>query len=91
MTDLDRALLDPAAVFSTPEAVLDREDLDREQKIEVLRRWDYDEAEKEVAEEEGMEGDGRPSLTQRISAALQQLSDDAADATGSPPTKQRGL
>ena len=39
MTDIDKAMLDPTAVFRTPEEVLLREDMTREQKVEVLRRW----------------------------------------------------
>ncbi len=42
MVDLDKALLDPASVFKTPEGVLNSHELSREQKIEILRRWEYD-------------------------------------------------
>ena len=52
MTDIDKAMLDPTAVFRTPEEVLLREDMTREQKVEVLRRWTYDARNLEVAEEE---------------------------------------
>ncbi len=56
MTDIDKAMLDPTAVFRTPEEVLLREDMTREQKVEVLRRWEYDAQNLEVAEEENMGG-----------------------------------
>ena len=40
--DLRKALLNPALVFLGPEDVLKRDELTREQKIEVLRRWKFD-------------------------------------------------
>jgi hypothetical protein len=67
--------------------------LTREQKIEVLRRWEYDEAERRVAEEEGMPagsgGDGG-DLLQRIVRALDALG-DGVDVGRTPPTKQGGI
>jgi hypothetical protein len=39
---MERALLDPASVFETPEALLLCEALSKQQKIEILRRWEYD-------------------------------------------------
>jgi outer membrane lipoprotein SlyB len=70
--DLERALLDPTAVFRTPEDVLQRDDLSREQKAAVLRRWAYDARELEVAEDEGMRS-GEPDLLDRVLQALGQL------------------
>ncbi len=40
--DLRKAMLNPTAVFRGPEDVLQRDELTREQKIEILRRWEYD-------------------------------------------------
>lgn len=87
--DLERALLDPASVFGEPEAVRDHADLTIDQKIEILRRWEYDESEVAVAEEEGMV-DGTPPRLQRILIALEQLGADI-DVERSPPTKQEGI
>jgi hypothetical protein len=42
MIDVEKALLDPAAIFRHPQQVIDTNDLSRDQKIEVLRRWEYD-------------------------------------------------
>ncbi len=56
MTDIEKAMFDPTAVFRTPEEVLLREDMSREQKIEVLRRWAYDARQLQVADEENMGG-----------------------------------
>lgn len=40
--DFEKALLDPAVVFGTPEEVLECVDLSREQKVEALRRWEQE-------------------------------------------------
>jgi hypothetical protein len=91
--DFAAVLLDPAAAYSTPQHVVDDPALSRDQKIEVLRRWEYDVAEQRVAEEEGMpagragdEGD----LLRQIVLALDALS-DGVDLDRTPPTKQGGI
>jgi hypothetical protein len=70
--DYQRAVLDPASVFASPEEVLKRTDLSREQKLKVLGQWLTDARELSVAEGEGMAG-GEPSLIERVSAALATL------------------
>ena len=40
--DMEQALLDPGSVFATPEELLVHDDLSKQQKIELLRRWEYD-------------------------------------------------
>jgi outer membrane lipoprotein SlyB len=70
--DLERALLDPTAVFKFPEEVLQRTDLSHGQKAAILRRWAYDARELEVAEDEGMR-DGEPDLLDRVLRALDEL------------------
>ena len=87
--DYDKALLDPASVFATPEEVLDRADLTREQKIEILRRWEYDASEIAVAEEEGMVAD-QPLILSRVLLALEQLTGGIVSRP-TPPTKQGGV
>ena len=87
--DYDKALLDPGSVFSTPEEVLEDTTLTREQKIELLRRWEYDASEVGVAEEEGMQN-GEPSLVHRIMLALDKLT-GGVDVSHTPPTKQGGV
>jgi len=75
--------------FSSPEEVLNREDLTEEVKIEILRRWAYDACEESVATEEGMsEVDG--SLLQQIMCALGSITEEI-DLAHTPPTKQGGL
>ncbi|HEX6143336.1 MAG TPA: hypothetical protein VFZ01_11490 [Geminicoccaceae bacterium] len=70
--DLERALLDPTAVFDAPEEVVRREDLSREQKVLILQRWAYDARELEIAEDEGMRSAG-PDLLDRVLRAIEDL------------------
>lgn len=78
-----------AAGFNTPEEILHSIRLDRDQKIQLLRRWEYDARENEVAEEEGMTGTGRHFL-QPILEALHTLG-VGPDLEHVPPTKQGGI
>jgi hypothetical protein len=72
LPDLERALINPAAVFAGPEEILDHPRLMRECKREILRRWAWDEYLKEVAEAEGM-SEGEPSRLNEVKAALLRL------------------
>ncbi len=87
--NLEKARLDPGAVFETPDDLLEHPELDRSQKIELLRRWEYDAKELEVAEEEGM-ADGEPSLLDSVLQALHALKAHV-DIEHSPPTKHGGV
>jgi hypothetical protein len=66
---LARALVDPTEVFDEPEDVLRRGDLTREEKILILRRWEYDARELEIAADEGMRGE-TPDRLDRVLNAL---------------------
>ncbi|MBP1181189.1 hypothetical protein [Methylobacterium sp. PvR107] len=72
LPDLERALVNPAAVFDTPAAVRDHPRLLRPCKREILRRWAWDEYLKEVAAAEGM-AEGEPSRLEDVKAALRAL------------------
>lgn len=87
--DFDTALIDPSSVFATPESVLAHPTLTAAQKIEILRRWEYDAAEIAVAVEEGMPGAEEP-LLRRITLALQRLA-GPLDLDRAGPSKQHGL
>jgi hypothetical protein len=90
MIDVKNALNNPAAVFERPQDVVGADDLSREQKIEVLRRWEYDAREMQVADEEGMApADPQPSILDAILKALRSLG-APADVDRSAPTKQGG-
>lgn len=84
-----RALLDPASVFADPDEVVRAEDIPDSQKIEILRRWEYDVREQEVAEEENMPGGPRIGL-RRVLRALHALG-AGPDLAHGPPTKQGGV
>jgi len=88
--DFKVAVLDPTAVFRCPEDVLQREELTPAQKIEILRRWEYDARALEVAEEENM-GSAEPSdALDRVLNALHALG-ASPDLEHMPPTKQGGV
>lgn len=87
--DIEQALLDPSAVFDAPEDVVADDRIQKEQKIEILRRWGYDALELEVAEEENMTG-GEPDMLDRVLKALESLGVEP-DIGHRPPTKQGTL
>ena len=88
MIDVEKALLDPGLVFKTPGEVLANNELTRAQKIEILRRWEYDVRELQVADEEGMEGP-EPVTLDAVLDALRTLG-APKDTENSAPTKQGG-
>ncbi len=90
MTDIDKAFQDPKAVFTTPQAVLDDRDLCHKEKVAILKRWEYDARELDVAEEENMGEPGEgPHELRSILRALHDLG-ESPDTEHSPPTKQGG-
>lgn len=91
MIDIDKALHNPATVFKSPDEVLKSEELSREQKIEILRGWEYDARELQVAEEENMIGTNADILGQ-IMRALLQLDEksEVERLEHSPSSKQGG-
>lgn len=89
MIDIERAMLDPGSVFRSPEDVVKTEGITREQKIEILRHWEYDARELEVAAEESMLGNNSDMLDQ-ILEALNKLGAEH-DPHSDAPTKQGGV
>jgi hypothetical protein len=86
---LEKAILDPSAVFATPESVVDEQRLSKQQKIDILLRWEYNAAEEAVALEEGMPGNDTDVL-RRVLIALGKLV-GPIDVEHTGPTKQHGL
>ena len=86
MIDLKKAMLDPTSVFKNPEDVVASDELNRNQKIEILRRWEYDARELEVAEEEAGMAVRRPEMFDLVVQALHMLDVDR-DMEHTPPTK----
>ena len=85
-----KALLDPASVFSSPMAIVTDEALSNDSKIELLKRWEYDALELQVADEEGFPARKPGCLLDAVIAALHRLG-AGPDLEHSPPTKQGGV
>lgn len=88
MSRFEQAVLDPAGVYDSPGAVYEDPALSAEEKIRILRRWEYDARELEVAEEENM-GGGAADVLDEVMAALRKLG-AVGDIEHSSPTKQGG-
>lgn len=86
MTEIKKELLDPAQVFGDPSNVVSDLELTRDQKIEILRRWEFDAHELEVAEEEAGMSVLQPEMFDRIVKALHALGAER-DTEHTPPTK----
>lgn len=82
-------MISPSAIYASPENVLTDENLTDAEKIEILRRWNYDACELSVAEDEGMRG-VNDALLQRILLALDSLGVEI-DRDKTPSTRQGGL
>ena len=83
--DFEKAKLNPANSFKNPQEVVASKELSRDQKIEILQRWEQDATAMEVADEEGMPGP-QPKLLQPIRDALHSLN-FFPDTEHSGPTK----
>ena len=92
MPDIEKALLNARAVFKCPEGVVNANGLSREQKIEILRRWEYDAREMQVADEEGMTAPASQPQTAPLDLILKALRALGAPSHSekSAPTKQGG-
>jgi len=86
MIDVIKAMLDPTMVFEDPMNVVANVELTRDQKIEILRRWEYDARQLEVAEEEAGMTVRRPEMFDRVLQALHTLGVER-DIEHTPPTK----
>ncbi len=86
MIDVKKAMLDPTMVFKDPNEVVDSDELTRDLKIEILRRWEYDAHQLEVAEEEAGMGVRRPEILDQVIQALHTLGAER-DTEHTPPTK----
>ncbi len=79
--DLDKALLDPAAVFHSPHDVLHADGLSSERKKAILLRWQEDAEALMRATEEGMPPEGQRSpaeLLRAVQDAMQALDRQAS-------------
>lgn len=85
----DKALLDPGAVFSHPKEVADNPGLTLDEKLRILRSWEYDMAGIAVSLEEGMPGEEVEILSCIIDTILKINPAHCIEATG--PTKHHAL
>ena len=81
----EAAMADLASRFKTPQVLLDAADLDRDQKIALLRQWEHDLRLMMVATEENMprqpSGGGSAETFRDVRAALDRLgATDAPEA-----------
>lgn len=88
MIDMKHAMSNPAGAFDRPGDVVENDELTREQKIEILRRWRYDALQREVAQEENMQTAG-PTRLREIVSALNALGYRSGD--GHTSTKHGGV
>jgi hypothetical protein len=86
--DVQKALLNPMSIFNDPMDVVRNEDITRDQKIKILRRWEYDARELQVAEEENMTGPDVSKLDLVLNAL--NILDAKIDRDHSAPNKQGG-
>jgi hypothetical protein len=67
--DYDQALLTPETVFTSPMDVVETHSLTPEQKMTVLKRWEANAKDLEVAASESMTG-GTPSRLAEVGTAI---------------------
>ena len=82
--DTEKAIKDPSAVFQDPMEVVRAEGLSMNEKREILRVWEEDARELQVAANENM-GGGEPDRLQdvlRAKAALEPEADKSPSAHG---------
>lgn len=72
MADFETCMRNPAGTFGQPEDVVNRSDFSKEQKLEILKQWRYDEYETEVADQENMGAD-KPDRLGEINNLILQL------------------
>lgn len=84
--DLQQAMDDPASYFAAPADVVQSGELSRAQKIQILRRWEYDARLLEVAQEENMRG----GTTSRLADVLDALHALGESGSSGATNKQGG-
>lgn len=62
--DFDDALISPEKYFNAPMDVLQAEGIDAKQKMNLLKHWELNARDLQVATEENMGGPGRPRLAE---------------------------
>ena len=86
--DFEEALKDPGRFFDAPDEVVNAAGLTREQKLEILRRWDADARLLMVASDENMPG-GELQQLQAVHDAMRALGADPHARPGDTGSKSR--
>ena len=68
-----KAIVSPAATFKSPMDVVETNDIERADKLAILKAWEADEVALLRAEDEGM-GGGEHAHLHKVRAALEHLS-----------------
>ena len=87
MVDIEIAKLNPSSVYDSPSEVAEDQSLTIADKVEILRRWEYDAKEMQVATEENMPGKNSDILD-KILDVLNNLEPDSKPSKRTSPTKQ---
>lgn len=85
--DVEDARKDPTRVFEHPRDVVEAEGLTREEKLDILRVWEEDARELQVAAEENM-GGGEPDRLREVLEARAALEPRRADSGSAHGGKQ---
>ena len=80
--DLERALIDPTAVFASPSDIVADSALPLQDKQNILRNWAWNEYLAELATAEGMPEGERPSRLHEVELALLALEQKARETIG---------
>jgi hypothetical protein len=83
LPELDRALINPAAVFGSPADVVHHPLLTLDCKREILWRWAWDEYLLELANADGMP-EGEPSRLSEVKAALRLVNQEWSPDPAAP-------
>jgi hypothetical protein len=86
--ELSEAIVSPVSVFDFPLEVVACPGLSRDQKIEILKRWELDARALQRATDENMSG-GEPPMLEEVNRAMMLLDplNAVPDAFGAAPTK----
>lgn len=92
-TKFETALADVSKIYAHPRAIVEARDLTTARKIELLKQWEIDLRQLQVASEEGMTGEGRGQTAELLRAVHVALTDLGVEASGDSgaPTKTGGI
>ncbi len=67
---IDQIRKNPAAYFNTPDDVIDNQQYTDGEKLEILRAWELDARQLQVAADENMDGGKDPCLDKVVTALM---------------------